>query len=222
MLSSKTSHATTSKSATQPETRQNLVAAFGPTQSTNLRTLMPATEFTTSLGLPFDLGKVSGTWVPDNAERDAAWEMYVELITRVTVADLGANEGLLREALTSFYSLFETTRGILKKHGPTIAQPTAQSNVSFAHLAVAILNNALRPLLASWHPLLDDYESERPETTSRLEWERSWERHEDLRSAITEVRTTLIAYAGLLGEVCGAKNLLVVATNPEQPGPRAN
>ncbi len=61
------------------------------------------------LALPF-LGKISGEWAPDEAERLAAWEMYVELATRITVQPLTPDEGLIREALTSYYSLFATTR----------------------------------------------------------------------------------------------------------------
>ena len=61
------------------------------------------------LKLPF-LGEISGTWEPGLAERDAAWELYIELITRVSVVDLGPDEGLVREALSSLYTLFGTTR----------------------------------------------------------------------------------------------------------------
>jgi len=168
-------------------------------------------KVTAKIGLPFGLGEVGGVWTPDLAERKAAWDMYVELITRVTVADLGPDEGLLREALTSFYSLFGTTRQILKDGGPTLAQATGGA-VSFGHLAVSILNGALRPLLAKWHPLLEDHEASRPDGMSRLMWERAWDRHDELRSAIGEVRATLEAYAGVLGEVCDAKSLLAVAT----------
>ncbi|MGW3011312.1 hypothetical protein ACWC9R_21125 [Streptomyces sp. NPDC001219] len=59
-----------------------------------------AVEFT----VPF-VGEISGTWRPDDAERKAAWELYVELITRVSVIELGPAEGVLREALSSHYTL---------------------------------------------------------------------------------------------------------------------
>jgi hypothetical protein len=36
---------------------------------------------------------LSGTWEPDQAERDAAWELYVELVTRIAVAQLGPGGG---------------------------------------------------------------------------------------------------------------------------------
>lgn len=173
-------------------------------------------KFVATIGLPFGMGAIGGEWVPDDAERKAAWEMYVELITRVTVVELGPGEGLLREALTSYYSLFETTRRILKDGGPTLARPAKNGDVSFGHLAVAILNKALRPLLAVWHPLLEDHENDRPADVSRLAWERSWDRYDELRAAIADVRSTLEAYAGLLGEVCDAKDLLGLAVPKPQ------
>jgi hypothetical protein len=172
---------------------------------------MPVGKVTAKVGLPFGIGEIAGEWRPDEAERAAAWEMYVELITRIAVVDLGPDEGLLEEALGSLYALFEITRDILRRHGPTVAQPKG-GTVSFGHLAVAILNQALRPLLARWHPVLDDYQHSRPSGTSRLDWERAWPLHDQLRADLTEVRATLRAYAGLLGEVCNAHSLLTVAT----------
>ena len=76
-----------------------------------------------SLNLPFGLGGLTGTWEPDDNEREAAWEMYVEFVTRVTVVELGPDEGLLREALTSLYSLFATTRAICASTDPQWHRP---------------------------------------------------------------------------------------------------
>lgn len=39
-----------------------------------------------SLTLPY-IGGIEGTWQPDESEKKAAWEMYVELITRISVAE---------------------------------------------------------------------------------------------------------------------------------------
>jgi hypothetical protein len=49
-----------------------------------------------SLNLPFGLGGLSGVWEPDEREAMAAWEMYVELVTRGAAVGLGPNDGLLR------------------------------------------------------------------------------------------------------------------------------
>ena len=124
------------------------------------------------------------------------------------------HEGLVREALTSLYTLFDTTRDILRRYGPGIARPGPGSAVSFGHLAVAVLNGALRPMLATWHPLLEDYEHGCPEDVSRPDWERAWDRHDEIRAALDDVGATLVAYAGLLGEVCDAKDLLKLTTQP--------
>lgn len=173
---------------------------------------MPLDEISASIGLPFGLGEISGKWSPNETERTAAWEMYVELITRVTVVELGPDEGLLREALSSYYSLFATTREILKSCGPAVAQPTVHEHVSFGHISILILNKALRPLLAKWHPILEDHENRRPADISRLQWEQTWAHNTELRSAIDEVRTTLTSYAGLLAEVCSARGMLEMST----------
>jgi hypothetical protein len=152
------------------------------------------------LKLPY-VADVEGTWEPDERERDAAWELYVELVTRVSVVELGPKEGLLREALGSLYSLFQTTREILRKYGPGVARPKGGSELSFGYLAVAVLNGALRPVLANWHPLLLDYEGRRPPEVSAVEHEWSWERAGELRQELERVRGSLVEYADLLAEV---------------------
>ena len=49
---------------------------------------MPVKEVSVSLGLPFGLGSIAGKWEPSEEEQRVAWEMYVELITRVTIEEL--------------------------------------------------------------------------------------------------------------------------------------
>jgi len=155
------------------------------------------------------IGEVKGTWEPDEGERCAAWEMYVELITRISVVELQPSEGLLREALSSLYTLFDTTRKILREHGPSIAQPKGKDNLSFGYLAVAILNVVLRPVLAKWHPLLLDYESTKESSVSLLEHERQWDKNEELRQVLNDVRSVLIEYANLLAQVAGVPQLTI-------------
>lgn len=165
-----------------------------------------------SLKLPY-IGGIEGTWEPDENERNAAWEMYVELITRISVAELKPGEGLLREALSSLYTLFDTTRKILRKYGPSVAQPKGEDNLSFGYLAVAILNVVLRPVLAKWHPLLLDYESAKKSSVSLLEHEKQWDKYEELRQVLNEVRGMLIEYANLLAQVADVPSLIVQRTD---------
>lgn len=153
-----------------------------------------------SLKLPY-LADVEGTWEPDEAEQDAAWELYVELVTRVAVVELKSDEGLLRDVLTSLNSLFDIARTILRKYGPGIARPKAGSELSFGYIAIAVLNGALRPVLAKWHPLLLDYESRRPLDVSAIQYELSWGQAGELRKVLGELRQSLAQYADLLARV---------------------
>ncbi len=100
---------------------------------------MPEFEsFQVNLSIP-GFGGVTGTWKPDDSERQAAWEMYVELVTRIAVVRLQPEEGLLREALSSLYSVFDSTRQILRERGPNVAQPKGGGDLSFGYLSVTIL-----------------------------------------------------------------------------------
>jgi hypothetical protein len=171
------------------------------------------TEFKVSLNLPY-IGGIEGTWEPDKSERDAAWEMYVEIITRISVAELQPDEGMLREALASLYTLFESTRKILREYGPTVAQPKGSGTLSFGYLAVAILNTVLRPLLSHWHPLLKDYEDHRPTDVASVEYERTWHQYADLRAEINKLRVPLTEYANLLAQVAGVPSLIIERDKP--------
>jgi hypothetical protein len=86
-------------------------------------------EVQVQLTIPF-VGEISGSWEPDDAEQQAAWELYVELVTRIAVVPLHPGQGLLREALDSLYSLFPTTRDILRRHGPRVAPAAGEPRLS--------------------------------------------------------------------------------------------
>lgn len=161
-----------------------------------------------SLKLPF-IGGVEGTWEPDERERNASWEMYVELVTRISVTELKPGEGLLREALSSIYSLFSTTREILRQYGPSVAQPKGDGKLSFGYLAVTILNVALRPVLAKWHPLLLDYESTKEPSLSPVNHESTWDISGQLRQALNDVRSVLIEFADYLAQVANVPSLII-------------
>ena len=161
-----------------------------------------------ALKLPY-IASIEGDWKPDRTEQNASWEMYVELVTRISITQLKPDEGSLRESLTSLYSLFDTTRAILRQYGPSVAQPKRGGELSFGRLAVAILNGALRPVLAKWHPLLLDYESTKQPTISLVIHERSWDKSDELRQVLNDVRGTLIEFAGYLSQVAGVPSLIV-------------
>lgn len=163
-------------------------------------------EISIELGVPY-LGKISGLWKPDADEQAAAWELYIELVTRVSITGLQPGEGSLREALSSMYAIFTIARDLLHKYGPSVARLKSGSDVSFGYLAIAILNYALRPVLAKWHPLLQEYEQSREATRPALEHERRWERSEELRLALQETQQVLRNYASILAQVAGIPEL---------------
>jgi hypothetical protein len=152
--------------------------------------------------------EISGTWEPNDNERRAAWELHVELVTRIAVVPLGADDGVLREALSSLYTLFATTREILRKYGPDIAEPKPDGQYNFGVLAVSMLNYALRPVLARWHPALEEWEAERPPGRSRAEHELAWNRAQELRGALNEARAALSDYARIMADACGVPDLI--------------
>lgn len=162
-------------------------------------------QVSVKLAVPL-FGEINGVWEPDDAERRAAWELYVELITRVTVVDLRPGEGLLREALSSVYTLFGSTRDILRRYGPEVAPRRKRGRLSFGSLSVAVLNGALRPFLAKWHPALASYEAALPEGGDRVAHERAWEYSDELRRELAEVRESLGGLASLLAEVAGVED----------------
>lgn len=151
-----------------------------------------------TLSLPFGIGGVE--MEPDSTERDAAWELYIELVTRVAVQSLNPQEGLVREAMNSLYSLFGSTREILRKAGPKVGA----SHDSVGGIAIAVLNNGLRPFLSKWHPLLQEWEEQKADGVSPQKHERAWDKEMIVRGELDALRADLAKYAEALGAICGA------------------
>lgn len=96
-------------------------------------------------GLRVNTGFLQADISFQNADKAAAWEMYIELLTRITTQYLEPAHGDEKTALTSIYALFGITREIIKKHGPQC--------INFAKIAIIILNQIIRPFTAKWHKL---------------------------------------------------------------------
>jgi hypothetical protein len=84
-------------------------------------------------------------WKPQDEDKAAAWEMYIELLTRITTQPLYTEQGDEKTALESVYSLFPITRQVLKNN--------TRYCIEFAKLAIVILNQIIRPFTAKWHRL---------------------------------------------------------------------
>jgi hypothetical protein len=96
-------------------------------------------------GLKFKLGFLEAEFAPHDADRAAAWELYIELLTRITTQRLLPEDGDEKTALDSLHALFPLTRDILKRRG--------SDSMEFAKLAIPVLNQVIRPFTAHWHRL---------------------------------------------------------------------
>ena len=77
------------------------------------------------------------------ADKDAAWELYIEMLTRITTQPLPSEMGDEQTALDSVFSLFSTTREILRRSG--------RNTIEFSKVAIPVLNQVVRPFAAKWH-----------------------------------------------------------------------
>jgi hypothetical protein len=83
-------------------------------------------------------------WQPKDQDRKAAWELYVELITRIATQRLDPEEGDEAAALKSIHELFPLTRETIRRNG--------RYCINFTRIAVVVLNQKVRPFTARWHP----------------------------------------------------------------------
>jgi hypothetical protein len=157
----------------------------------------PAKLKKVSVNLPFGIG--GAEWEADVTERKAAWSLYVELVTRITVQSLEADQGLLREALNSLHTMFAITRQILREAGPDVGI----SSASVGGIAIAVLNKGLRPFLSKWHPLLQSWEAQKPPTTSPKDREKEWSLEPEMRDDLLLLGKDLEQYANALAEIVG-------------------
>jgi hypothetical protein len=132
--------------------------------------------------------------------RQAAWQLYVEMKTRIATQKLADDEGLLREALDSLYKLFELTREILKEAGPDVG---ASPQKSVGGIAIALLNEGLRPFMAKWHPRLKSWEAGKPADRSDKEHENLWPEEAEMRRELGLLSVKLDKYTHELAKVAG-------------------
>ncbi|MDM8519005.1 hypothetical protein QUF64_03095 [Anaerolineales bacterium HSG6] len=154
-----------------------------------------------SIGLPFGLGQIE--FEANEQEQRAAWSLYVELQTRIAVQTLDPDTGLLREALSSLYSLFGLTREILKEAGPQVAH----GENSFGPVAITVLNEGLRPFTAKWHPRLLAHEQNRADDVDALAHEKAWEDYDRMRNELATLQQQMQVYVDVLAQISGAKDL---------------
>ena len=130
--------------------------------------------------------------------RRVAWRLFVETLTRVSTQPLGTEDGSLREALASLYSLFSATRELLKNMPPS--KPTSRITVEM--LAVKMLNQEIRPFLSKWHVRLKKFEATGPAVE-----ESKWQQNDQCRKELETLRSSLMNYTRAFGELANVANL---------------
>ena len=122
-----------------------------------------------------------------SADKDAAWDLYVEMLTRITTQPLPSDVGDEKTALDSVFSLFPTTREILRRRG--------RNTIQFSKIAVPMLNQIVRPFTAKWHreSLAGAFEN----PAKRAEF----------REELTALQKDLRNYARLLAEIADVEDL---------------
>lgn len=119
---------------------------------------------------------------PMTGDKDAAWELYIELSTRIITQPLDEMSGDNLAALDSVYEIFDLTREILKKYN--------RSCIEFSKLAIPILNQIIRPFTAKWHPI-----SKTEDFNGRY--------NEGFRKGLQELQGDLVIYTAMLGDMAG-------------------
>jgi len=126
-------------------------------------------------------------WEPKEPDKDAAWEMYIELATRITTQKLDDIEGVEKAALDSVYNLFPITREILKSYGRDAEE--------FAKLAILVLNKIIRPFTSKWHKISQENGFEDDKIKK------------EFRKELKELQKKLKTYTNMLAEMAGVNSL---------------
>lgn len=148
-------------------------------------------------------------FVVNNDARQVAWKLYIETVTRISTQPLTNEEGFIREALTSLYGLFSTTRDTLKASRPSVPVSGRQT---VEHLAVTMLNHELRPFLSKWHPRLRDFEKVNPDSH-----EASWPDNVACRSELRLVQAHLVGFALGFARLAGVRDAELAVVPASQP-----
>ncbi len=126
-------------------------------------------------------------WHPKDNDKDAAWELYIELLTRVATQPIQKEHGDEAATLESIYSLFSLTRGIIKKHG--------RECIEFTKIAIVVLNQIIRPFTAKWHK----------EALSNAFSDS--QKCDEFREDFIELQASLNSYAKMLADMAGVEDL---------------
>lgn len=124
---------------------------------------------------------------PKDTDKNAAWDLYIELLTRISTQPLKIKEGDEKTALVSIYSLFNTTRNVIKKYG--------RGCIEFTKIAIIVLNQIIRPFTAKWHKLSFQGELDSEEGCNNF------------RIELSELQEKLKIYTKMLADMADVEDL---------------
>lgn len=128
-------------------------------------------------------------------DREAAWEMYIELLTRITTQPLPDEDGVEKTALDSVYAIFPITREVLKKYGG--------GTIQFSKIAIPVLNQIVRPFTAKWHKLSEEGAFN------------GTEKCKEFRDDLEALQIELKKYNRLLADIAGVEDLTALEKHDE-------
>ena len=123
----------------------------------------------------------------EDTDKDAAWELYIEMLTRTVTQPLSAEAGGEEAALDSVYSLFPTTREILRRQG--------RNSIRFSMIAIPVLNQVVRPFTTKWHS--ESLAGAFDDADKRAEF----------RQELTALQEELRNYNRMLADIAGVEDL---------------
>jgi len=126
-------------------------------------------------------------WDPSDPDKNAAWDLYVELLTRITTQRLPDEYGSEKAALESVHRIFGLTRDTLKEHG--------RKAEHFTKVGIIVLNQIIRPFTTKWHSL-----SEKGAFNEEA-------RCAEFRKELTNLQGQLIAYTRILAELADVEDM---------------
>jgi hypothetical protein len=129
-------------------------------------------------------------WKPQDEDKAAAWELYIELLTRITTQGLHFEHGDEKTALSSIHSIFGITRDVMKNNG--------RHCFEFTKIAIVILNQVVRPFTAKWHGLSIKGSFEEADKCT------------EFRTELEELQTVLRIYTQMLADMAGVEDLTVL------------
>lgn len=132
-------------------------------------------------------------------QRKAAWQLYVELATRIASQPFDRSTGSIRAALESLYAVYTVTRSILKESGPDVAP----DDRSFGPIAIRFLTEILAPFLLKWHEPLREYEAQRASSESVIAYEREWQSYDAVCSELAGLQEKVKGYCDDLADIAG-------------------